>query len=395
MLQPTLVSGGGLRHHWQRALSTQAQAMLRVVMLSTDLERGGLPLRVVRLALRLRDADVLPIVGCLTPPGPLTSELESAGIETFSCEGRGRFDGACLLALARHLRRLDPDLIHSSLFHANLAARLVGRLDRARPIVTGTVTIEVARRWHRWLESLTFDRSDLHVANSQAVAAHLCEELGFSPERVAVVPNGVALEEIDLQPAIRREALGLPDGIPLVVWAGRMDPVKDLQTFVGVISALRSGGEVRAVILGDGAERPRIERLVGERELDDVIRMARWSTNVIGWLKAADLLLFPSLTEGSPNVVIEAMACRCPVVASDIPSCRELIEDGVHGWLRPAGDVRRFAVLMTSLLSNAALRQSTVAAARQRVVERHDMRRVVERWRSIYGQVMSDQHSDR
>ena len=114
---------------------------------------------------------------------------------------------------------------------------------------------------------------------------------------------------------IERQAFGIEPDVPLVVWAGRMDPIKDLATFVEVIALLRKRGKITAVLLGDGPERPHIEAFIHHCGLESVIRMALWSDNVAGWLKAADVLLFPSLTEGSPNVVIEAMLCGCPVVA--------------------------------------------------------------------------------
>lgn len=358
-------------------------------MLTTDLERGGLPLRLVRLAPRLREVNVEPIVGCLAPAGPLSGELESAGIETFSCDARGSYDLACLSRLMHHVRRIDPDLIHASLFHANMAARLVGRLDRPRPILTSTVTIEVERGWHRWLEALTWGGSDLHVANSKAVAVHLCEELGLPHRRVIVVPNGVDISRLDAAPTAGRQALGLDDDVPLILWAGRMDPVKDLETFVEVVDRLNRRIAVRALLLGDGPERGRVQALIRRKGLDSVIHLALWSEEVASWMKASDVLLFPSRTEGAPNVILEAMVCGCPVVASDLPATRELIDSGVHGVLCPKGDVDGFAARLTEVVLDGELRARLAAAARRRVVGRHDLRHVVPLWRRTYDSVMS------
>jgi glycosyltransferase involved in cell wall biosynthesis len=361
---------------------------MRVLMLATDLERGGLPMRLARLAIALRGAGVEPVVGCLAPPGPVSADLEAAGIETFSCEAAGRYDVSCLRRLADHVRRIRPDLIQSFLFHANLAARLVGRQGQCRPLVTGTVTIEIERPLHRLLESLTCGLSDLHVANSRAVADHLVVDLGFPPERIVVIPNGIVLEDIDRTPAIGRSSHGLADRVPLIVWAGRMDPVKNLETFVRVIARLRDRMSVQAVLLGDGPERNRMADLIRKQGLSSVIGMTLWSDEVIGWLKAADLLLFPSLTEGSPNVVIEAMACGCPVVASNVPACRELIEPGVHGWLCGAGDVSGFVEAVSGALAQAGVRADCVRAARRSVEERHSMQAVVHRWRALFEQAL-------
>ena len=362
---------------------------MRVLMLATDLERGGLPMRLSRLAVALRTEGVEPIVGCLAPPGPVSAELDAAGIETFSCDARGRYDASCIFRLAGHVRRLDPHLVQSFLCHANVAARLAGRLDRRRPVVTGSVTVEIERPLHRLLESLTCGLSELHVANSYAVADHLCTELGFPPERVVVIPNGLSMEDIDRAPAVDRVACGVAADVPLIVWAGRMDPVKNLGTFVDVIARVRRCMPVQAVLLGDGPERPRIEDLIGERGLKSVITMTLWSNRVVGWLKAADLLLFPSLTEGSPNVVLEAMAGGCPVIAGDVPACREIIDHGVHGWLNEPCDAEGMARRVAWALLNERARRGCAIAARDRVVARYAMQRIVGMWGELFERVLS------
>ncbi len=353
-------------------------------MLTTDLERGGLPLRVAKLAPRLRDFGVEPVVGCLAPPGPLSAELERQGVRTFSCAAAGPFDATCLIRLARHVRGIDPDLVHASLFHANLAARLICRLDCPRPIITSTVTIEIERLWHRWLESATAGLTDVHVANSRAVADHLMIDLGFPADRVVVMPNAIDLAEIDATPPIDRRAAGLQDGAQIILWAGRMDPVKDLPIFVSVIERLRDRANLIAVLLGDGPDRHRIEACVARAGVGGLIRFKGWSHEVVAWLKAADLLLFPSRTEGCPNVVLEAMASGCPVVAGDVPGCRELIDSGIDGLLCPVGDVEAFAAAVEHLLCDIPKAKRIVGAARTKALARNDLNQAAERWARLY-----------
>jgi len=364
--------------------------MLRVLMLSTDLERGGLPLRFVRLARLLPRFGVEPVVGCLAPAGPLSNELRAAGIATFACGMKGLRDAPGLLRLAQHLREVDPDVVHAALFHANLAARMVGRCDRMRPIITSTVTIEIERRWHRWLEALTGSMSDLHVANSQAVADHLCEELGFERVRVAVVPNAVDVGAIDAARPADRARAGIPPGVVLLVWAGRIDPIKNLEVFVDVVHALHAMREVRGVILGDGPDMPRLKHYVRQKHLGGVVHLPGWAdaAALAGWLKAADVLVFPSLTEGAPNVVLEAMAARCPVVASRIPAHEWLIGDNCRGLLCAAADVAAFRHAVERLVADARLRKRVTAAGRGYVVERHGQEQVGREWVSHYRRVV-------
>lgn len=361
---------------------------LRVILLATDLQKGGLPLRLVRLARHLPSVDVEPVVGSLAARGPLHDDLDAAGIENFACEAGGSFDLRCLPRLAEHVRRLDPDLIHSSLFHANLAARLFGRLDRRRPVITSTVTIEIQRRWHRLLESLTSGLSDLHVANARVVGRHVREDLGFDPCNVQVIPNGLDFAEIARMPAVRRQDFGLEVHVPLVLWAGRMDPVKNLETFVEVVARVRRRTALQAVLVGDGSVRARIETLVTNRGLTRDVCFVGWSENVVGWLKTADLLLFPSWTEGSPNVVLEAMACACPVVAADVPGCSALITAGRTGSLYAPADAGGLAQCVHDLLNDAERRRRYSDLASKWVLRRHRIQDVVLRWRDAYDLLM-------
>ncbi len=362
--------------------------MLRVMLLSTDLEKGGLPLRLANLAHHLKAAGIKPVVGCLAPRGPLHASLESDGIETFACDASGALDASCLVRFVRQLRRIDPDLIHASLFHANLAARLCGRLDRPRPILTSTVTIEIERPLHRWLEALTSGSSDWHVANSRAVEDHIQTDLGFAPERVEVIPNGIDLDRIDQRQPARRSEFGIDENVPLIIWAGRMDPVKNLKTFVDVMGRIRQQHELRALLLGDGPQRPHIETYVIKKGLRDVIAMPGWSDGVAAWLKTADILLLPSRTEGCPNVILEAMACGCAVVASNVPGCAELIQPGRTGELCAADDVDGFTQRVLRLLVDPDRRHRIAEQARSNVARRHDIQDVVGQWCFTYNRLM-------
>jgi glycosyltransferase involved in cell wall biosynthesis len=355
--------------------------MLRVMMLITDLQPGGSPLRIARLARKLREFDVEPIVGCLAPAGPLSDQLRQGGIETFACNARGARDLFALRRLGYLIDEYQPDLIHATLFHANLAARMCNR--RCLPLITSTVTIEIERRWHNWLEGLTLDMSDCHVANSRAVANHLLGTLGVGPRKLRIIPNGLDLQAIDSRPPIERGMHGLSNDIPLIVWAGRLDTVKNLPTFIDVVERVRCKREVAAVILGEGGEREEIQRRIALRGLENTIRLAGWTEDVIGWLKTADLLLFPSLTEGSSNVLLEAMACRCPIVASDIDSCRESLGHGRSRLCSPHG-VTQFANAVLASLEDSANLDDQVSTARRYVERLHDLTAIGGKWKRLY-----------
>ncbi len=363
--------------------------MRRVLLLVTDLQPGGTPLRVVRMARVLGRFGFEPVVGCLAPPGPLTALLEQNRVATFACNARHKWDLTAVHHLAKQIGRINPDLVHSTLFHANVAARLVGRLDRPRPIVTGSATIEVERRSHRLGEMLSRNLSDWHVANSHAVAHHLCEDLGFHPSRVVVIPNAVDVDSIEAAQPIDRGAQQIRADCPLLIWAGRMDRVKRIQLLFDALDRVSASSEFSLVIAGDGAERSHWESLARNRSWSSAARFIGWTSNLSGWLRSADALVLTSLTEGMPNVALEAMAARCCVVASDIPACRELIDPGRTGLLAPGDDPATLAATIERVLRDKPARTAMADAAFERIRREFTVGMVVEQLSGFYEAVLS------
>lgn len=376
--------------------------MIHVALLVTDLQPGGTPLRVCRWAEWLRAAGYRVSVGCVAQAGPLSERLASQGFETFAGGARHRFDVTALVRLTRHLRRLRPDVLHSFLFHANLAARLIGRLDADRPIVTSTATIEIERRWHLRIERRTGAWSDAHICNAPAVARHVVADLGFPVQRVFVVPNGIDLAAIEPVTPISRASFGLPEHVPLIAWAGRMDPIKNLETWMRAFDAIRRAQPVCGVWIGDGPMRETWQRALRELDLEarandashaiGRIRLVGWSDAVIGWLKAADLFMLTSRTEGSPNVVLEAMAAGCPVIASAVGGCTDVIKPGVTGWLCNPNDPLELERAALAALSNQPLCAKVAAAARIWVAQHESKATAIQALKRVYGTVIHRRH---
>lgn len=371
------------------------------MLLVTDLQRGGTPMRVVRWASWLPRIGVTPIVGCLAPRGPLNDELDRCGIENFHCDAAGPFDLRVFPRLTVQIMRRRPDLVHAFLFHANVAARLVGRA-LGRPVITGTATVEIERIWHRRVETLTGRMSQLHVVNSHAVARHVVNDLHFPVNRVVVVPSGIDLAHVDATPPIDRKAWNLPDHVPLVIWCGRMDPIKRLDTWIEVFVRVRSQMNLCGVLVGDGPTRGPLEMALRGRGLlleagggapdhaVNRVRMIGWTDQVIAWLKAADALLLTSGTEGNPNIVLEAMAAGCAVISSAVGGCVDLIEPGRSGWLVSPTDTAGFVTSLEEACANPALRRRYASVARSHVEQCESPDSVLAMLDRVYQRVLRD-----
>jgi glycosyltransferase involved in cell wall biosynthesis len=347
---------------YAHAIDRYAERMrpMRVLLLVTDLERGGTPLRLARLAGGLRDAGLEVYVGCLARPGPVSQRLDAVGIPNFGCGARGVRDVGALWRLARHVRRIRPDLIHSTLTHANVAARIVGRLCRV-PVVTSTATIEIERRWHATAERATRPLDRGHIVNSQAVAEHVRRAFHYPSDRIFVVPPSIGLagglaapeaggrqQPVDTvdRAAVRRQ-LGIGKDEFAVLWAGRLDPVKRIDMVLECAERLRAE-PFRFLIAGEGPERRKVEQALRRRDAGRV-QWLGWRDDLDAVMTGADVLLFPSLTEGMPNVVLQAMASGLPVIGSNIPALRELSGDERRLRLVRQADAGAFVAAIRSL----------------------------------------------
>jgi D-inositol-3-phosphate glycosyltransferase len=223
------------------------------------------------------------------------------------------------------------------------------------------------------------EAADRLVANTGEEADQLAELYGADPERVAVVPPGVDLDRFTPGlPSGRRAArenLGIPPDAKLLLFVGRIQPLKAPDVLVRATArllarrpALRASLVVAVVggPSGTGLREPEsLTRLVAELGLEDVVRFAppAAADRLVDWYRAADLVAVPSYSESFGLVALEAQACGTPVVAAGVGGLRETVADGLGGVLVPDHDPDRWADVLGSLLDDEPRRLRLAAGA--------------------------------
>jgi len=309
-----------------------------IALCITDLDPGGAEKALVQVVTRLDRTQWAPVVYCLGPRAELADVLEAAGIETHCLNARRR-DVSVVLRLARLLKRQRPALIQTFLFHANIAGRFAARIAKVPVVVSGIRVAERQKDWHLWLEWLTKRFVTHHVAVSHSVAEFTSRELRLAKDRVSVIRNGVDGRLFANASPADLGQFSIPPTASTLLFVGRLHVQKGVSDLLEAMWELvdEEKRDVHLLIVGEGPEQEKLQASVRWTPFAERVHWLGHRRDVASLMKASTLLVLPSLWEGMPNVVLEAMAAGLPVVATDVDGSAELVKDGETGWLCNAG----------------------------------------------------------
>jgi len=216
------------------------------------------------------------------------------------------------------------------------------------------------------------NRADVIICESQHFADQLIAK-GISRQLIMVLPNGIDLEQFKpLDKMTLRKQLGLPIDRPIILAVGNLSERKGHKYLLAALpKILQSYGPVLVVIVGEGEFRSAIELMI--TNLNPYVHLAGFQKGetIPHWLNAADIFVLPSLLEGTPNILLEAMACQLPVVATAVGGIGCVIEDGRNGLIIPPRSDTHLAEAVITLLQDSALRERLSINARNTVCSQY------------------------
>ena len=270
--------------------------------------------------------------------------------------------------LLRTIRQFRPDLIQTWICQMDvwggIAARCAGipwvlsercSAKMYPPTVKNRLRLGVGRG------------ASLVVANSRAGAAYWQERFGGCAPPIRVISNALPLDEIAAVAAAR--PCGINANERIILYAGRLDAQKNLPVFFRALPEVLKEGRFQILICGDGPEAETLRKMAAEMGLAARIHFLGYVANLYSLMKAADVFVSVSRFEGQPNAVMEAMACGCPLVVSDIPEHREFLDER-SAFLAPVGASDQLAAQLRDCLA-----APEVARAKAKVA-----RRIAEQW---------------
>jgi glycosyltransferase involved in cell wall biosynthesis len=324
----------------------------------TDTDMGGAEQCVLYLATRIDRTIWRPVVVSLMPPGGLARSLEHHGVPVYSTDLRSKQAGRAIWRLARLFRRVRPALVHTFLFHANVAGRVAAWFAGVPRVVSSVRVAERRYAHHLRLENLTCRLADRILCVSGAVSGFMQRAAHLPASRLITIPNGVDIRRFDSATPAPRSLGGVPSDAVLAAFVGRLDFQKGADVLIQAVASIRDRcPRLHLWIVGQGSEERALRQLAVDLQVSDRCHFLGWQEDVAGLLRAADLFVLPSRWEGMANVILEAMAAGLPVVASHVEGTAELVQPGLTGTLVPPGDPDRLAGAIEALTNDAALRR--------------------------------------
>ena len=287
-------------------------------------------------------------VAALTRLGPLEGELREAGIPITLIGKRLKVDPIAGGRFLKFLKSKQFDVLQTWIFAANVHGRVAARMAKVPVVVTSEMAVDLWKSpLHLKLDHYLAGWTDRVVGNSQAVVDFYREKAGIPAEKLVLIPSGIGDEEPPtVDPIAVKAELGVEPEAPLALFAGRLAAQKGVDVLINAVDLLQHiRPKLVTLIAGDGPDHARLEAQAQAFELISTgrVRFLGHRDDVPRLLAAADFLVLPSRYEGLPNVVLEAMRFRKPVVATAAPGTVEVVVNGETGLLVPVGDHKELA----------------------------------------------------
>jgi glycosyltransferase involved in cell wall biosynthesis len=363
---------------------------MKIIFIIDSLQRHGAQRFLAHLTRGLDDFGYVQSVIALNNvhDSEIVRDLSSAGCEiTFIGKLAFLLGGLGCWRLVAILKRSKPDVVVTMLDFADSLGRPAAKLAGCRRVVTSIRVRNLAKpSWRRWLDRKTIGWAEKVIFNSEHVAVYGRESEGVRAEQVAVIPNGV--EDLRARNGAARDdyrnRLRLDPDTILLGAVGRLNRQKNFALLLRAAAKLATVKKWKLLVIGDGPEKQRLRSLSIRLRLVERLIWLGERADVKSWLAAMDLFVHTADFEGMPNAVMEAMAMGLPVVASAVDGNRELIRDGVSGYLVLPGDADAFAERIDEIIDDVELTRRLGEQAHRDVLERFNVQRMIDAYHRLF-----------
>jgi glycosyltransferase involved in cell wall biosynthesis len=355
---------------------------VRVLHCIPSMGGGGAERQLTYLAAELQRLGVDTHVA-LVSRGPNWTRLLATGATVHELRARGSHDPLLFARLVNAIRTIDPDVVQVWLRQMDILGGVAALMLRKRFIVTERASQPAYPSSVKHHLRTRIGRFGTVVANSEE-GVRYWQKHRLGGRQTYVIANAVPVAEIaSAQPDERVVA----SGRPLVLFAGRMEPQKNLEGLLPALLLALQHEDFDVLFCGEGTLKPLVVQWIERHRLAERAKVLGYSPILWSLMKRASVFVSPAVFEGTPNVVLEAMACRCPIVVSDIPEHREFLDESMTIFADPKSP-EELASAIRMVLRDPDRARARVEAACSRV-ERFNPATIAQRYLEVYQTVLA------
>lgn len=385
----------------EQSVSSAQNSPLSVCHIFPALPLHGAENHFLKLAREIDPQRIKTSICLISDGGPLVKDFEDMGIPVTLILKKGRYDFSILWRLRNFLKKGQFDIIHTHLFTANFWGRASALF---LPPVLVSSAHNVQSREHAFLSHIeTFlDRTltrttDAVFCVTPMVMRSMEKETGLPREKLVTIENGIQCPDQETLPSKTeaRMLLEIPEKVPCLAVIGRFSTQKNHRIFLSsLLPVIRKFPDLQVLFVGEGELENEIREYADELKLGKTVRFMGQRRDIATILRALDALVVPSLWEGLPNVMLEAMAVGTPVIATRVGGIPDVLTDGQTGLLTEP-DAESLSSAMLRGLENPGDMNSYARASLDLIRERYDIRQTAGRYTGFYRSLIRQRNFDR
>lgn len=336
-----------------------------------------------------------PIIAVLKDPRakgelPLITQAKNYQIKTEEIFLKQRFDFNAVFQVRQLLEKHKIDILHCHDYKSNLIGWLAAISNKNVSLMAtlhGWTAGNIKLSFYEFIDSIVIRYFPNIVIVSQAMRQRIDKRLNIS-----VIPNGVDLTEVasDICVADIKKELNLPQEAIIIGTVGRLSSEKGQRYLLEAFARISNDFSLSyLVIVGDGPQRHNLERLAQKLGLSKRSFFTGYREDAKDIISAMDIFVLPSLTEGTPMALLEAMAQAKPVIATNVGGIPALIENNKTGILIPAKNIQAIATALKNLLPEGTLRQKLGLAALNLIKDGYSITAMVQKYADLYKRIIS------
>ncbi len=377
--------------------------MVKILYLFEHLNLGGAEQLLLTTLKYLDRNEFFPLVYCLRENGKISKEIEKLGIKVVTLNKKIHLLNLSLIfELVRIFKKEKPQILHTNLFFPNIYGRIAAKLSGTKTIVTSLhnpdYSFENNGRWTFELRKL-IDKCSAKLTNTSFIAVSdfvkkdFQTQLGF--KNIKVLHNYIDTRRFDnldnCDKKIKRDELEIKKSDILILNVGRLHPQKGQIYLIEAFSLLcKKNHNLKLIIVGKGIMEGELKQKVNALGLGSNVKFLKDRRDIPELMSISDIFVFPSLYEGFGIALVEAMASGLPVIASDVDSLKEIVEQNIDGILIEKENPQILAETIQELVNNDKRRAFLGKNARKKAIAMFDAIAGIERLKDIYKCLISD-----